>query len=107
MGSAARRKPARLAGKLLQIRQSMGLSQNGLIRRMGLADELTQAEISMFERGLRVPSLPVLLEYARAANVYLEALVADELDLPAQLPAEQKSEGVKRTQRARSPARRN
>lgn len=99
MGSAARRKPARLAEKLLSIRTGLNLSQNGLIRLMGFVDELTQAEISMFERGIRVPSLPVLLEYARAANLYLEVLVDDYLDLPVRIPAPVKHEGIKRKAR--------
>lgn len=96
MGTAARRKPARLAEKLLAIRTALGLSQNGMARRMGIADELSQAEVSMFERGVRVPPLPVILEYARAANVYVEALIDDSLDLPAKLPPRQKHEGTKR-----------
>lgn len=96
MGSAARRKPTRLAEKLLAIRSSLRLSQNGMIRQIGFVDELTQAEISMFERGIRVPSLPVLLEYARAANLYLDVLVDDSLDLPLRIPAPIKHEGIKR-----------
>lgn len=96
MGSTARRRPARLAEKLLNIRVSLGLSQNGMIRQLGLVDELTQAEISMFERGIRVPSLPVLLEYARAANLYLEVLADDTLDLPSKIPSPVKHEGIKR-----------
>lgn len=104
MGSAARRKPKRLAEKLLKIRTSLGLSQNGLIRKMGFGEEITQAEINMFERGIRVPSLPVLLEYAKTANVYLEVIVIDEIDLPTDLPAKLKSEGIKKTSR-RSPQR--
>jgi transcriptional regulator with XRE-family HTH domain len=96
MGSAARRKPARLAEKLYAIRTALGLSQNGMSRRMGFADDLSQAEISMFERGIRVPPLPVLLEYARAANVYVEVLIDDYLDLPAKLPQREKHEGAPR-----------
>lgn len=96
MGSAARRKPARLAEKLLSIRVGLDLSQNGMIRRMGFADELSQAEVSMFERGVRVPPLPVLLQYARVANVYVEVLIDDSLDLPAKLPSSTKHEGIKR-----------
>lgn len=96
MGSAARRKPARLAEKLLTIRNALGLSQNGMIRQMGFVGEITQAEISMFERGIRVPSLPVLLEYARAANLYMEVLVDDSMDLPARIPSPVKHEGVRR-----------
>jgi len=96
MGSAARRKPKRLAEKLMAIRTGLGLSQNGLIRHMGFADDLTQAQISMFERGIRQPGLLVLAAYARVANVYVEALIYDEVDLPRRLPAISKGEGVKR-----------
>lgn len=96
MGSAARRKPALLAEKLHAVRAGLGLSQNGMSRRMGFADDLSQAEISMFERGIRVPPLPVLLEYARAANVYVEVLIDDTLELPAKLPPREKHEGVPR-----------
>jgi hypothetical protein len=38
----------------------------------------------------------VLLEYARLANVYLDALADDDLDLPEQFPSSTKSEGVRR-----------
>ncbi|SRR5258707_957434 len=96
MGTAARRKPKRLAEKLLEIRVGLGLSQNGLIRQMGLGDDLTQAQISMFERGIRQPSLPSLAAYAKVANVYVEALIVDDVDLPRHLPAERKSDGIRR-----------
>ncbi len=95
MGSAARRRPKRLAEKLLEIRVGLGLSQNGLIRQMGFSDDLTQAQISMFERGIRQPSLPIIAAYAKAANVYVEALISDDVDLPRRLPAERKSVGTR------------
>jgi transcriptional regulator with XRE-family HTH domain len=94
MGRAIRPKPKRLAEKLLQIRTALGLSQNGMIRRMGLSDELTQDYISAYERGVREPPLPVLLEYARVANVYVDAFINDEVNLPSRLPSPKKSEGV-------------
>jgi transcriptional regulator with XRE-family HTH domain len=96
MGSAVRRKPDRLAEKLMAVRAGLGLSQNGMIRRIGFEDDLSQAEVSMFERGIRVPPLPVILEYARAANVYVEVLIDDSLDLPAKVPSREKHEGVRR-----------
>ena len=96
MGKASRPKPARLSEKLLRIRTSLGLSQNEIIARMGLNDSLMREEVSLFERGLREPPLQVLLEYSRAANVYLEVLADDELDLPDNLPSAKKSEGKKR-----------
>jgi transcriptional regulator with XRE-family HTH domain len=96
MGRAKRPQPGRLADKVSEVRRKLGVSQNGMIRLMGLTDDLTQAEISAFERSIRVPPLPVLLEYARVANVYLEVLVDDELDLPLKLPSPFKHEGQRR-----------
>lgn len=91
-----RRNPRRLGEKLLTIRTSLGLSQRGLIRQMGLNDELSQAEVSMFESGRRIPSLLVLCEYARLANIWMDALIVDEVDLPERLPAKPKSGGIKK-----------
>jgi hypothetical protein len=50
----------------------------------------------MFERGIRQPSLPILAAYAKATNVYIEVLITDDVDLPRRLPAQIKSEGIKR-----------
>lgn len=96
MGQSSRPRPAKLAEKLLEIRVKLGLSQNELIGRLGLAEELTQARISAYERGVREPPLLALLEYARAANVSVEALIDDGLDLPERLPASPRSEGIRR-----------
>ncbi len=82
MGRVTRPQPKRLAEKLLQIRTSLGLSQNEMIRQMGLSEELRREEISDFERGRRVPSLLVTLHYARAFGVFADVLIDDELELP-------------------------
>jgi len=82
MGKASLKKPAKLAEKLLSIRNSLSLSQNELIRNLGFGDEITQSQISAFERGTRVPSLPVLLAYARLMVISTDVLIDDELDLP-------------------------
>ena len=95
MGSS-RPRPTRLAEKLLQIRERLNLSQNGMIERMELTDKLSREKISAYERDEREPSLFVLLRYARAAGVYMDVLVDDELDLPAKLPSSTKSEGISR-----------
>jgi transcriptional regulator with XRE-family HTH domain len=73
-----------------------------MIRRLGLADELTQDYISAYERGVREPPLPVLLKYAQAAGVYVDVLIDDEVDLPEKLPSEPKSTGVKRSHASKS-----
>lgn len=90
MGRATRRRPVRLAEKLLEVRMNLGLSQNGIIRRLGLTEELTQDYVSGYERGMREPDLLVLLRYAHLAGVCLDVLVNDELDLPRNLPSRPK-----------------
>lgn len=95
MGRSSRPKPARLAEKLRQVRAALGLSQNAMLRRFGLDEELFQGSISGYELGTREPPLAVLLLYARAANVYVEVLIDDELSLPDVVPADVKSEGIR------------
>lgn len=102
MGRSSRPKPARLAEKLRQVRAALGLSQNEMLRLLGVDEDLFQGSISGYELGTREPPLEVLLRYARAANVYVEAFIDDELDLPEALPADVKSEGVKRKQPTRA-----
>lgn len=90
MGRAARLRSARLAEKLRYIRDALGLSQNELIKRLGLEDVLYQSNVSGFESGEREPPLPILLKYAQLAGVCLDTLANDDLDLPAKLPAKPK-----------------
>lgn len=97
MGKYPRQKQARLADKLLHIRLALGLSQNELLRHLRVEEKLYRTSISNYELGDREPPLYVLLQYARAANVYVDALIDDELDLPIKLPSAKKSEGVKRS----------
>ena len=99
MGRATRLRPERLPEKLLAIRLALGLSQTEMLRRLGLEDKLWYTQISGYELGRSVPPPTVLLQYARAANVAMEAIVDDDLDLPAKLPSAKKHEGVRRRQR--------
>ncbi len=95
MGSA-RERPERLAEKLLQIRNALGVSQGQMLTHLGMGERGYRHYISQFELGKREPSLLVLLQYAHLANVYVEALIDDEVDLPDRLPSPTKSEGVRR-----------
>lgn len=106
MGKAVRERPARLAEKLLHIRKLLDLSQNGMIRRMGMTGEIVQADISTYEIDQREPPLKVLLAYARAANTLVEALIDDGLDLPEELPSKVKSEGIRRNATGKAASRR-
>ena len=87
--------PANLAAKLLEIRLKLEESQNGILVRLGIQDDFDRGYVSKWERGLLEPPLYVLCYYADAANVFLEAIVRDELNLPNKLPANVKSMGFK------------
>ena len=89
MGTA-RQRSERLAEKLLQVRLALGLSQTEMVKRLGVEDMIVYNRISDYELGKREPPLPILLRYARAAGVSVEALIDDELNLPAKLPAKPK-----------------
>ena len=88
MGHSRRPQPERLAEKLLQIRQRLGLSQSQMLKALGDTKARVHApHISGYESGKREPPLTVLLQYARAAGVPVEVLIDDEQDLPKHLPA--------------------
>jgi transcriptional regulator with XRE-family HTH domain len=74
----ARLRPKHLAAKLLQIRNSLGLSQPKLAKVLGVH---AYNDISKYELDKNEPSLFVLLAYSRAADVPLERIVDDELTL--------------------------
>ena len=96
MGRTPRMKPKRLPEKLRQIRERLGLSQNGLIRRLGFEDVLVQASISGYESGTREPPLPVLLRYSEISGVWVNSIIDDDRDLPEKLPCKQMNEGIRR-----------
>lgn len=85
MGSARNPKSERLGEKLLQIRLALGLSQDGMLERLGLAEKYFRSRISAYELGDREPHLPILLLYARSVGISTDVLIDDEMDLPAKL----------------------
>ena len=99
MARSPRPKPARLPEKLLQIRLALDLSQGGMLYHLGLHERLSRTSVSAYELGTSEPPLPVLLDYARMANVWVDVLIDDELDLPDKLPSAKKHEGVRRRQK--------
>ncbi len=96
---AARPRPRQLAIKLRQIRNTLGLSQSGLLRQLRVEGEIPYTRISDYELDKNEPTLMVLLEYARVAGVHLEEIVDDRLDLPATMPGPVKYTSVKRSSR--------
>ena len=73
----ARPRPKHLAAKLLTLRQSLGLSQPKIAKRLGIQE---YTNISKYERNINEP-LAVLLAYAKLINVSVEVLIDDEREL--------------------------
>lgn len=100
MGSV-RPRPARLAEKLLQIRNALGISQPEMLRRLQAEEQIDYTTISKYELGKNEPPLMILLQYARVAGVPAEVLIDDELDLPEKLPGTTNHEEIRRKFAAR------
>lgn len=92
----ARRRPMRLAEKLLQIRTALGISQTEMHKRLDVEDEILYTRISDYELDKSEPTLTILLRYARLAAVPTEVLIDDDLDLPEKLPGPVDHEEIKR-----------
>jgi transcriptional regulator with XRE-family HTH domain len=92
-----RPRPKRLASKLLQIRNELGLSQPEMLRRLGVEDRIDYTTISKYELDKNEPPLEILLQYARVAGVHMEDIADDDSDLPEKLPGNVKHQGLKRS----------
>ena len=101
MGRASRKRylPNRLGEKFLQIRTALNLTQESMLKRLELPTEFTQSNVSAYERGTKEPPIFVIMRYAEIANVWIDVLVRDSLDLPGTIPSRRKHEGVQRKQR--------
>jgi len=80
MGSP-RPRPKRLAEKLLQIRQRLGISQGQLVNLLGVQEQIHYSNISKYELDKNEPPLGILLAYARNAGIPVEVIIDDELEL--------------------------
>lgn len=83
--------PKRLGDKLRQIREAMGLTQEAMLRRLDLPSVITQTTISAYERNAKLPPFFVLARYGDIANIWIDVLVRDSLDLPTRIPSPSKT----------------
>ena len=67
MGTYPRLRQKRLAEKLRQIRDALGLSQSEMLKCLEVEELIGLYRISEFETGKREPPLLILLRYARVA----------------------------------------
>lgn len=102
MGRSPREQPKRLAPKLLHIRLALNLTQEQMAEELKRAKpSIRPGHVSELERGLREPTIPLLLRYARLAGLPMEVLADDELDLPDDLSAKLGYEWVMKPVRVR------
>jgi transcriptional regulator with XRE-family HTH domain len=80
MGRSPRNKPMMLSHKLLAIRKRLRMSQTEMARALEL--KVHYSAVSNYELGTREPDMLIVLRYARLANVTMETLVDDQLNLP-------------------------
>ena len=76
--------PQKLPAKLLAIREAFGASQVHMARALNFkqtAFKMTAARIWEYEQGKREPNLLVLLAYGRLADVPVEQLIDDQVEL--------------------------
>lgn len=100
MGRSPREHPRQLASKLRHIRGALNLTQEQMAESLReVKPSVRPGHVSELERGLREPTLLVLLQYARLAGVSMESLVDDDLVLPERLSPPMK---VKRSSRKSS-----
>jgi len=102
MGKGKRARPRFLGRKMRVIRETFGLSQNEMLRRLQLEDEFSRSEISAYERGVREPPAKVLLRYSSVARVWVNVLIDDDLDLPSSLPTKAMHPGISHAKSKRS-----
>jgi transcriptional regulator with XRE-family HTH domain len=82
MGRSNRIHPAFLGKKLKTIRQSLGLTQEQLIKRLDYSkSNLYPQNISGFENSEREPNLVILLAYAQLVNITTDLLIDDSVNL--------------------------
>jgi transcriptional regulator with XRE-family HTH domain len=79
--------PKRLGAKLRQIREAIGLTQEEMLKLLDLPPVISQTTISAYERNAKLPPFFVLARYGDVANVWIDVLVRDSLDLPNRLPS--------------------
>lgn len=103
MGTSRRPRPARLAEKLREIRTKLGLTQAEMFERLGdTGTRLYIGHIDDYEKDRRVPTLQVVLAYAKAVGITMEAIVDDSHDLPDRLPQGQRVGGAAKRTRCSS-----
>jgi DNA-binding transcriptional regulator YiaG len=95
MGNARREVPKRLPAKLRFIRETLGLTQEEMLKELRLPKYVRRNYLSRWESGEREPTLSALRRYSEVAGVWINAIVDDSVDLPAKLPCPNMHPGIR------------
>jgi DNA-binding transcriptional regulator YiaG len=95
MGDARREVPKRLPAKLRFIREALGLTQEEMLKELRLPKSVRRNYLSRWESGEREPTLSALRRYSEVAQVWMNAIVDDSIDLPTRLPCSKMHPGIK------------
>ena len=79
--------PKRLGTKLRQIRLALGLTQEEMLRLLDFPSVISQSTLSAYERNAKLPPYFVLVRYGDVANIWIDVLVRDSLELPEKVPS--------------------
>ena len=101
MGKKPRTKPRRLGKKLRQIRETLGLSQNEMLRRAGLDKKYGRNNLSNYELDKREPPYPILLGYSHVSGIPINVILDDKLALPQEFLRTPASDRVTAKKRAK------
>lgn len=83
MGSARRKKPEKLGQKLKAIRNRFDYSFTQMAERLSDKEvTVLRTDVSRFEKGIREPSMIVLLRYARLVGISTDVLIDDQMKSP-------------------------
>jgi transcriptional regulator with XRE-family HTH domain len=82
MGRGKAEQPKRLAEKLRAARVRQGWTQKQMFEALrGQGRKLHLGYIACYETGKSIPSLLILLTYARVCQIPLEAILDDEMEI--------------------------
>ena len=83
MGKKQLDKPKRIGEKVREIRLNLGLTQGQMFALLEThGARIYVGYIGLYEVNERLPTLLVVLAYARAAGISTDYLIDDQLDLP-------------------------
>ena len=84
MGRSQQSRPKKLAMKLRNIRQGLGLNKKemtDILKELAPKEKIGNGHVYQYEEGTRLPSYLILLAYARSIGISTDYLIDEKLEL--------------------------